>query len=253
MPTGEGKLKDLLPLPDDTHIMTDQKEKGEAQSLTDEPTLSHALANIEYEDKGAAQQDHDEEVVNLGWNEPKEKIENPLIAGIDNEDMWLLVRRFNKQTYHFKKIEHPVPGSLDLNVAEEEEFSPDKLRSNIERLYITVIIGIITFVKHIARLRSWRESRRTAWFCLVYFVAWIFDILVPMFCIVLIALIVWPKSREIMFPPVPIALVDSKTGECTVCLILSTYWSNINIRWCPETKVRTSRKSRQRNRSSRET
>jgi hypothetical protein len=69
--------------------------------------------------------------------------------------------------YHLKEIPHPVPGGLDLNVADEEEFSPDKLRSNIERLYITVIIGLMAFGKQIARLRSWRETRRTAFFAVV--------------------------------------------------------------------------------------
>jgi hypothetical protein len=69
--------------------------------------------------------------------------------------------------YHLKEVPHPVPGNLDLNIADEEEFSPDKLRSNLERLYMTVIIGLLGFVKHIMRLRSWRETRRTAWFCTV--------------------------------------------------------------------------------------
>ena len=36
--------------------------------------------------------------------------------------------------------------------------------------------------------------------------------LVPVFSLVLIALIAWPKSREIMFPPAPIALVSGKGG-----------------------------------------
>jgi hypothetical protein len=41
--------------------------------------------------------------------------------------------------YHVKEIMNPPPGGLDLNIAEEEEFSPDKLRSNIERLYMTIV------------------------------------------------------------------------------------------------------------------
>ena len=41
--------------------------------------------------------------------------------------------------YHVKEYPYPVPGNLDLNIAEEEEFSPDKLRSNLERLYMTVV------------------------------------------------------------------------------------------------------------------
>lgn len=72
-----------------------------------------------------------------------------------------------QQTYHFKEIAHPVPGGLDLNIADEEEFSPDKLRANMERLYMTVLIGLMGFGKHIARLRSWREKRRSAFFCAV--------------------------------------------------------------------------------------
>jgi Protein of unknown function (DUF3292) len=41
--------------------------------------------------------------------------------------------------YHLKEITNPAPGGLDLNIADEEEFSPDKFRSNIERLYMTVV------------------------------------------------------------------------------------------------------------------
>lgn len=69
--------------------------------------------------------------------------------------------------YHVKAIHEAPIGGLDLNIADEDEFSPDKLRSNIERLYMTVIVGLIGFGKHIARLRSWREPRRTAAFCTV--------------------------------------------------------------------------------------
>jgi hypothetical protein len=69
--------------------------------------------------------------------------------------------------YHVKALEETPIGGLDLNIADEEEFSPDKLRANIERLYMTVIVGLMGFGKHIARLRSWREKRRTAAFCAV--------------------------------------------------------------------------------------
>lgn len=69
--------------------------------------------------------------------------------------------------YHVKAIKGHIPGGLDLNIADEDEFSPDKLRATVERLYMTVIVGLIGFGKHIARLRSWREPRRTAGFCAV--------------------------------------------------------------------------------------
>jgi hypothetical protein len=66
--------------------------------------------------------------------------------------------------YHVKALPDTPLNSLDLNIADEDEFSPDKLRSNIERLYVTVIVGLVGFGKHIARLRSWREPRRTSAF-----------------------------------------------------------------------------------------
>jgi len=69
--------------------------------------------------------------------------------------------------YHVKETTAPVPGNLDMNVADEDEFSPDKLRSTVERLYMTVIIGLMGFGKHIVRIRSWRERRRTTCFCVV--------------------------------------------------------------------------------------
>ena len=68
------------------------------------------------------------------------------------------------------------------------------------------------FGKHIVRLRSWRETQRTAWFCAVYFAAWFLDILVPVLSLTAVALIAYPPIRPIMFPPAPIALVSASTG-----------------------------------------
>lgn len=78
---------------------------------------------------------------------------------------------------------------------------------------MTVGVGILAAVKHIARLRSWRETRRTAWFATAYFTAWLFDFIVPLLLATLIALIAYPPSRGFLFPPAPVALVDSKTGS----------------------------------------
>lgn len=161
-------IADFLPIPADTQPVTDPNRVDTANHLADEPTLSHALAMEDHEEKGAAQMEHhDEDVADLGWHEHKDRMLDPLVGGLDNEELFLLVRRFSKQMYHVKEVPNAVPGNLDLNIADEEEFSPDKLRANVERLYMTVIIGLLAAVKHIARLRSWRETRRTAAFCTV--------------------------------------------------------------------------------------
>lgn len=135
-------------------------------SALNAPSDSHTLANMEHEEKGAAQINDSDEVKDLGWNADPENVSN-FVGGLSNEELWTLVRRFNKQMYRVKATLDLPPGGLDLNIVQEDDFSPDKLRSNIERLYMTVIIGLMGFGKHIARLRSWREPRRTAAFAVV--------------------------------------------------------------------------------------
>ncbi|KAH6666401.1 hypothetical protein B0J14DRAFT_620514 [Halenospora varia] len=174
--------------------LDDEPQIVEAAPET-QPTDSHELANADHEEKGAAQIDHGQtEVRDLGWNESPEEVPNPV------------------QMYHVKALPEPPLGGLDLNIADEEEFSPDKLRANIERLYMTVIVGLVNFWKHIARLRSWRERNRTLAFLGVYTVAWATDFLVPTIIAFLMVLIVYPPARTYCFPPAPIALIDSKTG-----------------------------------------
>ena len=61
------------------------------------PSDSHALAEADHDEKGAVQHEHYEaEVKDLGWNEHAEAIPKPLVGGLPNEDLWMLVRRFNK-------------------------------------------------------------------------------------------------------------------------------------------------------------
>ncbi|KAI1773832.1 hypothetical protein F4818DRAFT_449122 [Hypoxylon cercidicola] len=205
-------MLDVLPIPSTTQSVTDPEKHEIANTLADKPTLSHALATDDHEEKGLAQREHDGEVVDLGWNEKKQKIAAPLVGGLENEDLWLLVRRFNKQIYHVKEVPTAVPGDLDFNIADEEGFPPDKLRASVERFYMTVVIGLLAAVKHTVRLRSWRETRRTSCFCAAYFIAWVFDLIVPLLTLTLITLIAYPRSREVLFPPAPLALVDGKTG-----------------------------------------
>lgn len=64
---------------------------------SDVPTDSHALASGDHDEKGAAQEEHfGAEVKDLGWvNKPKEDLA-PLVGGLKNEELWMLIRRFNK-------------------------------------------------------------------------------------------------------------------------------------------------------------
>jgi hypothetical protein len=102
------EIKEILPLPETTQPVTDPNKEELHTDSQETPTLSHTLAtqaahspNEVMEETGVAQQDHEEEVVDLGWNEPASQIANPLIGGMKNEDLWLLVRRFNKVSGQF--------------------------------------------------------------------------------------------------------------------------------------------------------
>jgi hypothetical protein len=66
------------------------------------PTESHALAAADHEEKGAAQLDHGEpEVRDLGWNEDEKRVPQ-LVGGLPNEELWTLIRRFDKVYFHAK-------------------------------------------------------------------------------------------------------------------------------------------------------
>lgn len=89
-------IRDLLPIPSDTQPVSDPAKTETSTTLLQDPSLSHALATEDHDDKGLAQQDHSEEVLNLGWNQKKQEIAEPLVGGLDNEELWMLVRRFDK-------------------------------------------------------------------------------------------------------------------------------------------------------------
>ncbi|KAI0776352.1 hypothetical protein BD413DRAFT_602751 [Trametes elegans] len=157
----------------------------------------------------------DPEVKDLGWRNDTVRPQT-LIQGISNDDLFMIIRRFNKQVQHVRAIPPPPPGFLDLEISEDEEFSPDKLRANIERLYMTVIVGFAAFGKHIARLRSWNEPRRTAKFCAAYFVAWYFSLIPALLIGTILVLIFHPEYRQKLFPPAPLAAISGTSGNLQV-------------------------------------
>ena len=84
------------------------------------PTESHALANADHDLKGATQIEHFEPgVKDLGWTESPENIPKPLVGGLPNEQLWLLVRRFNKVRCGVTRTEEMDPltfSPLEANV-----------------------------------------------------------------------------------------------------------------------------------------
>ncbi|CVK99281.1 uncharacterized protein FMAN_02143 [Fusarium mangiferae] len=153
------------------------------------------------------------EVQDVGWDDDQMRPEGYALDGIKNEDIWLLVRRFNKRVFHLKHAPNHPEAEMDFNVTEEEQFSPNKLRAQIERLYMGAILGFIMFRQHLSRLQSWREPRRTSCFCLAYLSAWYFNFLMPTLLTGLMVILLSPKIRSTLFPPCPPALVHYQGGH----------------------------------------
>ncbi|CAG8032075.1 unnamed protein product [Penicillium nalgiovense] len=150
------------------------------------PTESHVLSQVEQDEKGLSQKAGDTtELTNIGWGGSPDATEEPLVAGLSNEDLWMLIRRFDKQVYRVKAVPDAPVQRLDLTRKDDDEFSPDKLRATLERFYTTVI---------------------------VYALSWLLDLLVPTMLVILLALVIYPPCRSLMFPPAPIPLVNKDTG-----------------------------------------
>lgn len=133
------------------------------------------------------------------------------VSTLKYEDLWVLVRRFNKTVYHLKLADH-IEGGLDSNIAGFETYSPEKLRGTVERFYIIVVVSLVAARKHVSRIRSWRETRRTLSFCSVYFAAWLLDILAPVVVGFIILFAASPTFRQKAFPHVPLAIVSVDGG-----------------------------------------
>ncbi|EST06211.1 Protein of unknown function DUF3292 [Kalmanozyma brasiliensis GHG001] len=154
-------------------------------------------------------------VDDLGWSEDP-NVPIPVMHGMKNESLWLLVRRFNKQTYRVKALENKSNRDFDMYISKDEEFQPDKLKATFERIYVNVVVGVVSFIQHIARLRSWSEPKRTALFMIVYIAAWVLDLLVPTSLVLFLVLILSPRARTLLFPAAPLAAIDAKTGQAKV-------------------------------------
>lgn len=76
------------------------KRKPLPSSAKNEPTgktESHRLSNEEQDGLVVAKPPDDPAaVVDLGWCRPSAQFEESLVAGLSNEDLWMLMRRFDK-------------------------------------------------------------------------------------------------------------------------------------------------------------
>lgn len=197
----------------DTQSADDGLTRRVVEDVSSAPDLKTDVKKIPEVNVGDEDRAVDESVNDLGWSEDP-NIPIPILYGIKNEDVWQLVRRFNNQVYHIKLCsQEEMPSGIDLNIADKDEFTPEKLRSTLERVYITVGLGLASFVKHVARLRSWTERRRSAAFFITFLAAWVFDLFMPVLFALITIVLAAPRARHTLFPPAPLAAISAKTGK----------------------------------------
>ncbi|KAL6233923.1 hypothetical protein BDW75DRAFT_251726 [Aspergillus navahoensis] len=129
--------------------------------------------------------------------------EEPLNSGLSNDDLWRLIRRFDKQVSHVEAIPCTSTQQLDLNRAPDEQFPASKLQITIERFYVSVLVKVGLLISHVNHLRSWNDPRRTGVFGGIYLIAWLCDFIIPLLSGVLLAMIFCPSFRSSLFPPIP--------------------------------------------------
>ncbi len=199
------------------HIDDDEANIPATVEHQSAPTASHALAAEKATRPGGG--DDDDGVVNEDGAEVSAQTWvdscgalQPQIAGMPHEDVQMLIRRFNLLVFRVRAVQDRPLTNLDMGMTEQEQTSPEKLQAHIARLYMTAVIGLFSFWKHIVRLRSWKERQRTSIFLSVYVVAWLADLLTPTFFLFLMILITAPRSRSRCFPPAPPSMINATTG-----------------------------------------
>lgn len=98
LPNSEASTEILTP---SSTSSTEAPEIVDVAPTEELPTESHQLAHAtegeNINEEGLAQQNHGQtEVKDLGWNEHPKDIAQPLVGGLPNEELWTLIRRFNK-------------------------------------------------------------------------------------------------------------------------------------------------------------
>jgi len=86
------------PLPNDAAAAaaTERNRTEGSPAISDEPTLSHTLAVSGNRGGHAQQSIMADDIKDLGWNQDADEIPAPLVGGLPNEELWILLRRFNK-------------------------------------------------------------------------------------------------------------------------------------------------------------
>ncbi|GAA5893935.1 hypothetical protein JCM8208_001283 [Rhodotorula glutinis] len=131
-----------------------------------------------------------------------------IVPGLEDDKLWAMLRRFDNQISHTLTPPTKLPrGEPDLRPSSlpAVPFNPDSLKANMMRCYATLGVWGIYGARELMRLMSWapENRRRTAVWCFAYFFFALFRMVLPAVFLLLAALVAYPRSRKILFPPIP--------------------------------------------------
>ncbi|WVQ82424.1 hypothetical protein IAT38_004552 [Cryptococcus sp. DSM 104549] len=139
------------------------------------------------------------------------KGEKPLgtvIAGVEDDRLWAMLRRFDQQITHvLHPATHLPPSEPDLRPSTLPNLPShsDVLRSNLERAIAAVGPSSVRGAREFQRLMSWspQERWRTGAYCAAYFTCWVFGYAIGGVMLFFAVLVAFPGTRRWLFPPVP--------------------------------------------------
>ncbi|WVR09709.1 hypothetical protein IAU60_006785 [Kwoniella sp. DSM 27419] len=144
----------------------------------------------------------DEQMAELAEQErERQRLRGRLVVGLDNDKLDALLRMFDK----------PEPYGLDMHSSEDEEFTLDKMRSNLERFYASWIAGLLRAGIEIQRIRMWEEVKRSSIAltvsdterCIadlqVYSLAWCCNLITATLLVFLMIMVLRPDARRYCF------------------------------------------------------
>ncbi|WRT66641.1 uncharacterized protein IL334_003600 [Kwoniella shivajii] len=157
------------------------------------PRIVKSVEDAEEEDRMAAEL------------ELEKKIERErIVKGLNNDDLNALLRMFDKQVQNVHictpSEQHEIAAGLDMQPSAQEEFTLDKMRSNLERFYASVGMGLLRAVLEVQRIRKWEEGgSRSLVALLVYSLAWYNNQIFTTLLLFFATLILVPSSRSYCF------------------------------------------------------
>ena len=100
-PTAPGVVSEQRTSQNHAPAVSSPAPTGTSHTLDPDASMSHALATASVTG-GAVEANAakpEDEVKDLGWHDADDEIENPLVGGLPNEELWVLIRRFNKARF----------------------------------------------------------------------------------------------------------------------------------------------------------